>query len=153
MHISASMIKLFLTSKPVLKAPDFEKRFILQVDASDVGIGAVLLQEHSGILHPVCFTSIKLKTYQRKYSTIEKEALAILLALDKFHVYIGSPTETLHIYSDHNPLSFIHKMENKNQRLTRWNLMLQHYHLEIHHIKGTDNVVADYLSRIVDPVD
>ena len=132
----------------MLRAPNFNREFRLQVDASDIGIGAVLLQEYNNILHPVCFTSVKLKPYQRKYSTVEKEALAILVALEKFEVYIGAHPKKIHIYSDHNPLAFITKMKNKNQRLTRWYLSLQPFNIEIHHIKGTDNVVADYLSRV-----
>ena len=51
------------------------------------------------------------------------------------------------VFTDHNPLTFIHKMRNKNQRLTRWSLMLQEYDVIIRHIKGKDNVIADALSR------
>ncbi|WP_435316590.1 ribonuclease H family protein, partial [Klebsiella pneumoniae] len=57
---SFEKLKHFIISKPVLKAPNFNKEFRLQVDASDIGIGAVLLQEYNGILHPVCFASVKL---------------------------------------------------------------------------------------------
>ena len=51
------------------------------------------------------------------------------------------------VFTDHNPLTFIHKMRNKNQRLTRWSLMLQEYDVIKRHIKGNDNVIADALSR------
>ena len=51
------------------------------------------------------------------------------------------------VFTDHNPLTFIHKMRNKNERLTRWSLMLQEYDVIIRHIKGKDNVIADALSR------
>ena len=55
------------------------------------------------------------------------------------------------IYTDHNPLVFIHKMKNKNQRLLRWSLALQEYDLTIqHNIKGKDNVITDTLSRAID---
>ena len=67
-------IKSLLLSAPVLKAPNFEKPFKLQVDASDIGIGAVLLQEgHHGIDHPVCYFSFKFNKHQVNYSTTEKE--------------------------------------------------------------------------------
>ena len=60
------------------------------MDASDHATGAVLLQEGSDdILHPVCYLSTKFKTHQRNYSTIEKEALALLIAMEKFEVYLG----------------------------------------------------------------
>lgn len=51
------------------------------------------------------------------------------------------------IYCDHNPLTFLTTLQNPNQRLMRWSLFLQPYNLEIRHIKGTENVVADALSR------
>ena len=51
------------------------------------------------------------------------------------------------VFTDHNPLTFIHKMRNKNQRLTRWSLMLQEYDVIIRHIKDKNNVTADALSR------
>ena len=52
------------------------------------------------------------------------------------------------VYTDLNPLVFLCKMSNKNQRLTRWSLLLQEYDLIIYHIKGKDNVIADALSRV-----
>lgn len=141
-------VKWILTSKPVLKSPDFSKPFLLQVDASDYATGAVLLQESSyKILHPVCYLSSKFKAHQCNYSTIEKEALALLIALEKFEVYLGHSNSKIIVYSDHNPLTFVNRMKNKNQRLTRWCLALQPYDLEIRHIKGCHNVIADALSR------
>ena len=53
------------------------------------------------------------------------------------------------VYTDHNPLTFLKTMKNKNQRLVRWNLALQEYNLEIQHIPGSENVVADALSRCI----
>lgn len=149
-HCQAAVekIKALLSSKPVLKAPDFEKPFVLHVDASDIASGAVLLQEENDkLLHPVCYHSEEFKAHQRNYSTIEKEALSLLSAVEKFDAYLGNSNQKIIIYSDHNPLTFVTKMRNKNQRLTRWWLALQPYDLEIRHIKGSENVIADTLSR------
>ena len=133
---------------PVLLAPDFSKPFKLYCDASDIGVGSVLVQEdQDGVEHPVCFYSKKLDKAQRNYSTIEKEALSLLLALKHFNVYVGSCVFPIQVYTDHNPLVFVHKMKDKNQRLLRWSLTLQEYNLEITHVRGKDNVVADALSR------
>lgn len=141
-------IRSILMTRPVLKSPDFSQPFVLQVDASDVAAGAVLLQAgDGGILHPVSFMSTKFKVYQRSYSTIEKEALALLMALEKFAVYLDNSAEEIIVYSDHNPLQFVNHMKNKNQRLSRWCLALQPYNLKIIHIKGKENVLADMLSR------
>ena len=78
-------LKAILKSAPVPLAPDFAKCFKLTVDASNVGIGAVLLQEdNNGIDHPVCYFSKKFNKHQKNYSTIEKECLALILAIQQF---------------------------------------------------------------------
>ena len=142
-------LKALLQSAPVLKAPDFSKEFKLAVDASDFGAGAVLIQsDEDGIDHPICYYSKKFDCHQVKYSTIEKELLALILALSHFEVYIGSNSNVLLVYTDHNPLVFSHRMKNKNRRLLNWSLQLQEYNLDIRHVKGKDNVLADCLSRI-----
>ena len=129
-------------------APDFDKCFKLAVDASDVGIGAVLLQEnHNGIDHPVCYFSKKFNKHQKNYFTIEKECLALILAIQQFEVYLTSSTSPIVVFSD-NPLSFLHKLKNKNQRLLRWSSLLQEFNLDIRHIEGKDNIIPDALSRV-----
>lgn len=148
---SFDKLKSLLTSEPVLKTPDFNKPFQVQVDASGTGVGAVLLQEGdeaSSVLHPVSYMSHKFKTHQRAYSTIEKELLALVQALDKWDVYLGQNTP-ITVYSDHSPLQFLARMRNKNQRLTRWSLFLQKYNIAVKHIKGKENVMADLLSRVI----
>ena len=110
-----------LVSTPVLSAPNFDHPFKLAVDASDVAVGAVLLQADSdGIDHPVCYFSRKLDKSQRNYSTIEKACLALILALQHFEIYVTSTNSPLTVFSDHNPLVFLHKIKDKNQRLVRW---------------------------------
>ena len=142
-------LKAILKSAPVLLAPDFDKCFKLAVDASDVGIGALLLQEDdNGIDHPVCYFSKKFNKHQKNYSTIEKECLALILAIQQFEVYLTSSTSPIVVLSDHNPLSFLYKLKNKNQRLLRWSLLLQEFNLDIRHIKGKDNIIPDALSRV-----
>ena len=97
-------LKAILKSAPVLLAPDFDKCFKVAVDASDVGIGAVLLQEdNNGIDHPVCFFSKKLNKHQKNYPTIEKECLALILAIQQFEVYLTSSISPMFVFSDHNP--------------------------------------------------
>uniref|UniRef100_A0A3B1J0P6 Gypsy retrotransposon integrase-like protein 1 n=1 Tax=Astyanax mexicanus TaxID=7994 RepID=A0A3B1J0P6_ASTMX len=142
-------VKALLCSTPVLAAPNFSTPFKLEVDASAVGAGAVLLQEdESGVEHPVCYFSRKFNKHQVNYSTIEKETLALMLSLQHFDVYVGSSCFPVIVYTDHNPLVFLSRMYNHNQRLMRWSLMLQEYNLEIRHKKGSENVIADALSRI-----
>lgn len=141
-------VKILLTSAPVLAAPRLNEPFKLHVDASKIGAGAVLLQEDdNGIDRSVGFFSRKFKVYQLNYSTIEKEALALVWGLQHFEVYVCGSRSPVVIYCDHNPLTFLNSLQNPNQRLMRWSLFLQPFSLEIRHIRGTDNVIADALSR------
>jgi hypothetical protein len=138
-------IKSRLASQPILRPPDFAKPFCLAVDASDRAIGANLFQEIDGVEHPICYYSKKLDIHQRRYSTIEKEALALILAVRVFSVYFG--TQPVIVYSDHSPLQFLNKMANCNQKLLRWSLELQQYNLTICHRPGSKNLIPDILSR------
>ncbi len=101
-----------------------------------MGAGAVLLQEDKDAIdHPICYFSKKFNRSQQNYSTIEKEALALLLAIQHFEVYVGSSTFPVIVSTDHNPLTFISRMRNQNQRLMRWFLIFQDYNLEIQYKK------------------
>ena len=142
-------VKSLLLSVPVLVAPDFTRQFKLFVDASDIGAGAVLKQEDEhGIDHCVSYFSKKFDEHQKRYSTIEKETLGIMLALNHFDVYLNPTVMPIMVYTDHNPIVFINKMKDKNQQLLRCNLKLQQYNVDIRHIRGKENVIADALSRV-----
>lgn len=111
-------LKAILKSAPVLSAPDFNHQFKLAVDANDAAAGAVLLQEDKdGVDHPICYFSRKFNKNQRNYCTVEKECLALVLALQHFEVYVSSSSLPVVVFSDHNPLVFLHELKNKNQRL------------------------------------
>ncbi|KAL2099579.1 hypothetical protein ACEWY4_003973 [Coilia grayii] len=140
--------KALLCCSPVLAAPNFDLPFKLEVDASATGAGAVLLQEGTdGLDHPVCYFSKKFLKHQLNYSTIEKEALALLLALQHFEVYVGSSSVPVTVFTDHNPLIFLSRMKNTNQRIMRWSLYLQGFNLDLRYKRGADNILADTLSR------
>jgi hypothetical protein len=138
-------LKSRLASRPILRTPDFQLPFCLAVDASDIAIGANLFQVIDGVEHPLCYYSKRLDVHQRHYSTVEKEALALLTATRVFSVYFGSQSVT--VYTDHSPLQFINKMANSNQKLLRWSLELQQYNLKIVHRAGKNNLIPDILSR------
>lgn len=141
-------VKVLLCSSPVLASPDFSKAFKMDVDASSVGAGAVLLQEdEEGVDHPVCYFSRKFVGAQTRYSTIEQETLALLMALYYFEVYVGSSALPVVVFTDHDPLVFLNRMYNNNQRLVRWALFVQGYNIEIRHKKGANNILTDALSR------
>ncbi|PIK35096.1 hypothetical protein BSL78_28078 [Apostichopus japonicus] len=81
-------LKSRLASAPILHLPDMSKPFILRCDASDVGVGSVLMQEEDGVKYPICFASRKLQPREVKYATIEKECLAVVWAMEKFQIYL-----------------------------------------------------------------
>ena len=140
-------LKALLTSKPILRLPDISKPFVLRTDASDIGLGAVLLQEHEDQLFPVCFASRKLLDRETRYSVMEKECLAIVWAIRKFMMYLYGVEFTLQ--TDHQPLVYINSCRHINARIMRWSLFLQSYRMRLESIKGKDNLGADFLSRVI----
>jgi len=138
-------LKSRLASRPILKSPDYNKQFLLAVDASQNCVGACLFQITDELEHPICFLSRKLKIHELHYATIEKEALALVTAVRAFSVYFGS--SPVIVYTDHSPLQYINSMANSNQKLLRWRLELQQYTLEIRHRPGRFNILPDLLSR------
>ena len=131
---------------PILRLPDLSEPFTLQCDASDRGLGAILTQESEGQKMPIAYASRKLRETEVGYSTIEKECLAIVWAIQKFSRYLYGKEFILE--TDHRPLTYLNTAKVENSRLMRWALSLQMYRFRIFAIKGKDNVGADYLSRL-----
>ena len=131
---------------PILKLPDFSKVFILRCDASDIGLGAVLLQEYEEDKFPVAYISRKLVSRERAYSVIEKECLALVWAMQKLQEYLCGKEFVLE--TDHQPLVYLNRAKVNNGRLMRWALYMQSFSYRIRAIKGKDNIGADYLSRV-----
>ena len=95
----------------------------MQMDASDTGVGAILLQEHEGDMFPVICASKKLLPRERRYSVVERECLAIIFAIKKFEKYLYGREFTLQ--TDHQPLACIKQSKVENSRILRWALFLQ----------------------------
>ena len=138
-------LKSLLCGEPVLKCPDFEKPFVLQTDASDRGVGAVLSQLYEGEDHPVAYFSRKLLPREEKYSVVEKECLAIKLAVQIFRVYLLGRSFT--IQTDHRSLEWLDRLKDANNRLMRWSLALQPFQFSVQYRTGKANANADALSR------
>ena len=115
-------------------------------DASDLAIGAVLGQREGRKPYVVYYASKTLNEAQRNYTTIEKELLAVVYALDKFQAYmVGSD---IIIFTDHSALKYLLTKHNVKARLIRWVLLLQEFNLQIKDKKGVENFVVDHLSRL-----
>jgi len=129
-----------------LRSPDFDKQFLVQTDASERGVGAVLAQfDDQGEEHPVAFFSRKLLPRETHYSTVEKECLAIKLGVQAFRVYLLG--RSFVVETDHRCLEWLDRVKYDNARLTRWSLCLQPYHFTVRHRAGVTNGNADALSR------
>jgi len=134
-----------LQSQVELCLPDLSKPFTIQCDASNGGIGAVLLQTNEGKREPVWFISRKLTGAEINYSITEKECLAIIYAVKKFKGYIEFTEFT--IETDHQALTWLQGIKEPTGRLARWALELQGYQFKIAYRSGALNRTADALSR------
>ena len=129
-----------------LAVPDYSKPFVIHTNASDVACAAALSQENdSGVLKPLAFTSAKFSGPQVRWATIEKEAFAIVHALQQFRVIVFG--HRIILYTDNNPLQFLSSQLPRSPKLARWSLSLLPYDVEVRHVSGQSNVVSDFLSR------
>lgn len=139
-------LKTALCSQPVLYSPDFSKDFVVQTDASDVGLGAVLSQVWNGEEHPVIYLSRKLKSHEVNYATIEKECLAVKWALDSLRYYLLG--RHFDLVTDHAPLKWMAQNKETNRRINRWFLALQEFNFTVKHRPGVKMGNVDALSRV-----
>ena len=141
-----TVLKDKLISAPIVVAPDWSFPFELMCDASDYAIGAVLGQKREKIFQVVYYASRTLNDAQLNYATTEKELLAIVFAFDKFRPYLIGNKVVVHI--DHSAIKYLMTKKDAKPRLIRWVLLLQEFDVEIKDTKGTENLVADHLSRL-----
>ncbi|RVW16846.1 Transposon Tf2-12 polyprotein [Vitis vinifera] len=140
-------LKQFLTTAPIVRAPNWKLPFEVMCDSSDLAMGAVLGQREDGKPYVIYYASRTLNEAQKNYTTTEKELLAVVFALDKFRAYlVGS---SIVVFTDHSALKYLLTKQDAKARLIRWILLLQEFNLQIRDKKGVENVVADHLSRLV----
>lgn len=131
---------------PLLSYPDVTREFTLYTDASQFCIGACLTQLNKDNEElPVYFISHKLSDTQTRWSTIEKEAFAVFYSVQKLNYILYGAKFT--IKTDHQPLIYLLNAPSNNRKIQNWMLQLAAYNCTIEHIKGTDNHMADMLSR------
>ena len=140
-----------MASHPVLRQPDSGKEYYVDTDASNTGLGAALMQRgDDGTLHPTAYASRKLTPVERTYSTREQEALAIVFAIEKFECYLAGRRFT--VVTDHRSLSWLMTQPMVKGRLANWAYKLRNHDFTIVYRRGSENHLADFLSRAVNMV-
>ena len=129
----------------MLKLADPARSYYVYADESNMAIGAVLLQEYDGKMHPIAYTSRVLKPLERNYATHDKELLAIVYALLQWKQYLYGESPT--IFTDHRPLIHIQKQKELTGRQARWIEKIAPFNAQITYVDGKANVIADMLSR------
>ncbi|KAL0153240.1 hypothetical protein M9458_051463, partial [Cirrhinus mrigala] len=139
---------LLFTTAPVLIHPDPTKPFVVEVDASDVGVGAVLSQRGPDEkLHPCSFFSRKFNPTQQRYGVGDRELLAIKWALEEWRQWLQGGSDPFTVWTDHQNLTVIRQTKQLNPRQARWALFFEHFHFHLSYRPGSKNAKADAISR------
>ena len=139
-------LKGLLTQSPVLAYPHFGRDFLQVTDASGVGLGAVLSQEHENkVVRPIAFASRTLLQHEKNYGISELEALAVVWAVKHFRHYLYG--YRCIVFTDHEALKSLLNIPQPSGKLARWGMALQELDLRIKYRPGKNNVRADTLSR------
>ena len=139
-------VKEAIAYPKVLATADFTREFILQTDAGGKGVAAVLLQQFPEGTRAVAYASRTLTAQERKYSIYELEALAVLYGVEKFRMYLEHAEFLLQ--TDNQALSWVLARPRKSGTLGRWALRISAFKFSVEHMRSSQNIIADTLSRI-----
>ncbi len=139
-------------SAPILRAPDPTRQFVVEVDASEVGVGAVLSQRATSDdkVHPCVFFSHRLSPAERNYDIGNRELLAVKLALEEWRHWLEGSGVPFIVWTDHRNLEYIQSAKRLNSRQARWALFFGRFDFSISYRPGSKNIKPDALSRIFD---
>ncbi|XP_076935939.1 uncharacterized protein LOC143602843 [Bidens hawaiensis] len=143
-----NVIKNKLVEAPIVLSPDWTLPFEIMCDASDYAVGAVLGQRVDKKPVAIYYASKTLSDAQINYTTTEKELLTVVYALDKFRSYLWGSKVV--VFSGRSTVKYLMEKKDAKPCLIRWILLLQEFDVEIRDKKGSENVVADHLSRLVE---
>ncbi|KAM3623773.1 uncharacterized protein V6R79_015393, partial [Siganus canaliculatus] len=123
------LLKEKFTSAPILQVPDPNRQFVVEVDASDIGVGAVLSQRTQGDLklHPCAFFSRRLSQAERNYDIGNRELLAVKLALEEWRHWLEGAKTPFVVWTDHKNLEYISTAKRLNSRQARWALFFTRF--------------------------
>ena len=147
-HLKAACLQA-----PILAFPDFDKPFLLETDASERGLGAVLSQKQAdGWYHPITYASRVMNETEQRYHSNKQEFLTLKWAVtEQFHEYLspyGKNRNEFVVHTDNNPLTYIFSSANLDAAGQRWVAHLANYNFSLEYQKGKDNTVANFFSRM-----
>ncbi|KAI2643793.1 Transposon Tf2-9 polyprotein [Labeo rohita] len=148
-HDSFQQLKKIFSTAPLLRHPDPERPFVVEVDASTIGVGAVLSQAagDSSPLHPCAYFSKKLSPAEQNYDVGNRELLSIKLALEEWRHWLEGAKHPFLIITDHKNLQYLREAKRLNPRQARWALFFTRFQFKITYRPGSKNIPADALSR------
>ena len=143
-------LKARFTSAPILHMSDPERQFVVEVDASDIGVGAVLSQRaaEDGKLHPCAFFSRRLTPAEQNYDIGNRELLAVKLALEEWRQWLEGTSTPFLVWTDHKNLEYIRTAKRLNPRQSRWSLFFTRFNFTLSYRPGSRNAKPDALSRV-----
>ena len=152
-HEAFDRLKAACLQAPILAFPDFNKPFLLEMDASGRGLGAVLSQKQAdGRYHPIAYASRVMNETEQRYHSNKQEFLALKWAVtEQFHEYLSPYRKNRNefvVCTDNNPLTYIFSSANLDAAGQQWVAHLANYNFSLEYQKGKDNTVADFLSRM-----
>lgn len=142
-------LKRLFTSAPILIQPDPDRQFIVEVDASEVGVGAVLSQRSAkdNKIHPCAYFSHRLTPAEQNYDVGNRELLAVKLALEEWRHWLEGASLPFLVWTDHKNLEYIRTAKRLNPRQARWSLFLSRFNFTLSYRPGHKNGKPDALSR------
>ena len=142
-------LKRFI-SKPVLVNPDPSLPFVVEVDASEVGVGAILSQrsQHDNSVHPCAYFSRTLSPAERNYDVGDREPLAIKLALEEWRHWLEGAEQPFVVWTDHKNLLYIQQTKRRNARPARWSVFYNRFNYTRTYRPGSKNIKLDAFSHV-----
>ncbi len=152
-EIAFQLLKKLFTQAPVLLHPDPQKQFVVEVDASESGVGAFLSQRCSATnkLHPCAFFSRRLSSAEQNYDVGNRELLAVVLALQEWRHWLEGSSHPFLVWTDHKNLAYLRTAKRLNSRQARWALFLSRFNFTLSYRPGSCNIKPDALSRQFTP--
>ncbi len=145
-------LKSRFVSAHILITPDPTRKFVVEVDASEVGVGAVLSQHFSSDdkMHPCTFFSHRLSSAEHNYDIVNRELLVVKLALEEWRHWLEGSGVPFIVWTDHKNLEYIRSAKRLNSRQAWWPLFFSRFDFSLSYRPGSKNNKPDALSRIFD---